>query len=269
MLLEVYAILNLGLEMNVYNKIIEDSTREENTSTNTIPKIVLVLFLLSLVSLLVLVSFYLFEKRNLSYERTDRQKSEAKRREILNNLDLGVVEYNRLDESGNKIGIKLYISAESTGQVVNEEMIDNQNGEKIADMTAINFKLADKSGNPVEMNLVVQIIPINSDQNIIPWYFQHAYKRKENENYINDKLDAEEISSLFEKGSRWTFMLLLRSNWQEGLLQGSNYVEYAKRYYNEDNWIYLENAFEKKFEEFSFDKPVLPQRLQYVQTIYD
>jgi hypothetical protein len=180
-------------------------------------------------------------------------------------IKTGVVEVERVDDRGGALGTKFAVVATATGEVYRQELFDNEVGEKIAEADVVRFSLVDGLGNQRKINMVIQIVPTNLSSNIIPWYLQEAYRFKENKIKSDTTPEGiDEIVRLFDSGSIWIINLLLRNNMNEGLLEGSEYVEFSKRYYSNDDWEILDQAISENFQNFEFDKPLLIQRIQYL-----
>ena len=144
-------------------------------------------------------------------------------------------------------------------------MKDATSGKKLADLTTVVFDLKDGNGTPIQMELVLQMIPPESEHNVIPWFIQDAIRFEEDKIVPGTLYKSDRVAELFKKGTLWTFAILIPTNREEGALKGSEYLDFAMKYYSDDDWNYLQDSFNKKFIGFKFDKPILVQRIQYLK----
>jgi hypothetical protein len=176
--------------------------------------------------------------------------------------DLGVINGNVQSKTGvNELDTKRKtLFVESTGKVEEE-----------GTASVVEFQFNDKNGKLVTLKSIVQIKLDGGTFNEISWFVTDAQRIKENKTGNTSFLSKSELTKLYNKGSKWILVPLLRSNLEDirSQFERIRYMEIANRYYVNEDWEALEKSFENDFVDFNFPKPIFVLRLAYIDNKYE
>ena len=155
------------------------------------------------------------------------------------------------------------IVAKSTGVIKEIVLSEDQQANSPMKIDTLKISFNDGTGKQTSIDIAVQIIPEKIGSNIIPWFVEGAYKDKFGTTPLGQTLSVGDLKELFNEGSTWVFIPLLKSNLTEGTQTYDAYLKYLSLYYTDEEWNYLEEARKNKFNNFNFPKPILISRLFY------
>ena len=223
------------------------------------------LFILLILTLLLVILVYLLQKNKLLKEESqqNRKIEEVAYDSTIIGMETGVVNFKHPSLN---VGRWTFIG-EATGEISEEIVKSSKTGETIGKISAVHINTKDGNDSPIVLKIVLQLTSENSDQNSIPWYLKEAYRSKEGKTISNQRISKDELSDLFNNGSKWIFEPLLRSSVSSQVLEESGYLDLAEEYYTEENWESMEDAYNNKYVDLDTDKPILVLTLHYLKPV--